>query len=753
MYIWIAAAFIIVILIWIYYQSKKTEGLMYNYLANTSTNEVDDQYTENLKVPDCLRRCDIEPRCKRLMTDKVTNESNAKCWYKSTNTDKGTTEGGRHLFTKIPDSATATPAVYVTKNYLKMKNGNVLTTLSVPAAECKTWCDTIDTCTSYTTSGLSDCTLHANTLGETQADFATTFFKAPLGICEGDNKFAIKAKTNTDCAAELSKVDALIADAAADAVPKPATYTDYHYGMAIAGDTMQPQYNNSSPEDCRRQCNERAGCVGFVMENGGRTNTECHLKNHLTPFEGNGNWRTQFKAPFGLCTNDPQIMRSDAKGTNCNKQFTFLNEGIEYTGNDIGNFTGGDIYYCEKMCKNNPTCNTISFKKDAPYTVNVDGGNRTITPSSGKCFLKTGRGAEREDPTFYSKSYVDYGKCWNGVTTKNDEAGTNCPPVCSDGKTRKIGDGKNCPVFCTDGKTTKYGDGSNCNATFTPVINGSFPGMPAGQVGEDLDYYADTTKEDCMAVCKSTPDCGGIEIKGKECWIKSKDMIKRRNGDQAGTSYLIAPYGLCDDKLAPKLDKDGNNCKMTMLPVKEKTGVVGSDMFDYTNSSVDDCFNTCKSVAGCKAFNMDTAEGTHCYIKNDIANQQTDSSYDTYEVAPFGLCKDKTAKLDSIGSNCINFTTPVGTPTPTVVPTLAPTRAPTAAPVEEEVDDGIYTTFPTDLTIDCPGKPKVEYCNKPPDRAVNEVINSPAADAEDNWGFSKILRHFFLNQKIMGNEN
>lgn len=751
MYIWIAAAFIIVILIWIYYQSKKTEGLMYNYLANTSTNEVDDQYTENLKVPDCLRRCDIEPRCKRLMTDKVTNESNAKCWYKSTNTEKGTTEGGRHLFTKIPDSATATPPAYVTKNYLKMKNGNVLTTLSVPAAECKTWCDTIDTCTSYTTSGLSDCTLHANTLGETQADvFATTFFKAPLGICEGDNKFAIKAKTNTDCAAELSKVDALIEDA--DAVPKPATYTDYHYSMAIGGDTMQPQYNNSSPEDCRKQCDSRPGCVGFVMENGGRTNTECHLKNHLTPFEANGNWRTQFKASFGLCTNDPEIIRLDAKGTNCNKQFTFLNEGIEYTGNNIRNFTGKDIYYCEKMCKNTPNCNTISFKKDAPYTVNVDGGNRTITPSSGNCFLKTGRGAEREDPTFYSKSYVDYGKCWNGVTTKNDEAGTNCPPVCSDGKTRKIDDGKNCPVFCADGKTIKYGDGANCDATFTPVINGSFPGMPAGQVGEDLDYYADTTKEDCMAVCKSTADCGGIEIKGKECWIKNKDMIKRRNGDETATSYLLAPYGLCADKVNPKLDKEGINCSMTMMPVKAKTSIVGSNMFDYTNSSVEDCFNTCKSTVGCKAFVMDTAESTHCYIKSSIENQEVNNANDTYEVAPFGLCPNKTAKLDSIGSNCVNFTTPVGTPIPTstLTPTPTPTstRSPTDPPIEE--NDGVYTNYPDDYAIECPAKPDISYCSKPPADVPEEIEES--TDPE-KWEFSRYLRKFFLHEKIMGNEN
>ena len=551
-----------------------------------------------------------------------------------------------------------------------------------------------------------------------------------------------------------------------------------------------------------------------------KPSSECHLKGDVGPLLADFGWGSQYKVPFGFCS-DNKTRRIDSEGSNCSTTFPITHFGLDFPGNDLTGHppmalsTLGD---CEQRCKDTAGCKLFSFLYTTPYL--------------GTCHLKSSADGERSPNALYvSKPSINYGKCWDGVTLKNDEKGTNCPPLCPDGFTGKVGDGSNCPPMCDDGKTMKLGDGNNCNYAFTPPINDYFP-------FNDIKNYPNKTKDECMAICKSTPDCGGFSMNtAGTCWVKNKNMvngrvppnpsetayllapfglctdkqmakrdasgsnckavytpriktgffandnagydtgyptgdeatckkvcknhpdcngfaistkenrcflknkIEKREGHADWDSFILAKHGLCADKINPKLDAEGTNCSMTMLPVKTETSIEGNDMFDYSMSSVTDCFNTCKSTAGFKAVNMDSETGTHCYIKNSLSNQESNRVFDTYEVAPFGLCDDKTVKIDSLGTNCPGLVTPA--PTVTVSPTDPPE------------DDGVYSNYPTDLTIDCPGKADVGYCTTPRERPPppSVLIDTPTTEEAEKWEFSKYLRKFFLREKIMGNEN
>jgi len=239
-----------------------------------------------------------------------------------------------------------------------------------------------------------------------------------------------------------------------------SNYTSYPNKDAGGNDIKYANVN--SPSECEQLCNNTAGSTGFVTNGNG---TQCWIKSSVVNTNSQGD-RVLYVKNQSIMPNMPNMNMPTTPGITTRAP---TSNYTSYPNKDAG---GNDIKYanvnspseCEQLCNN--TAGSAGF----------------VTNGNGKqCWIKSS--VVNTNPQGDRVLYV-----------KNQSIIPTIPT--------------------TPGITTR-----------APAFSYTYyPNRDSG--GNDIKYAKVDSPYECELLCNSTADSGGFatDVKGKQCWIKSKKM-------------------------------------------------------------------------------------------------------------------------------------------------------------------------------------------------------------------------------------
>ena len=384
---------------------------------------------------------------------------------------------------------------------------------------------------------------------------------------------------------------------------------------------------NLDRNQCRDKCDEIDQCNAYITDHHEPIGTDkrCILKK----IEENINYRdskylddssiTNVSLPYGYCNgNDTTSPKIDDAGSNCKTIFSERKTGVKIKGNDLFSYTNSNVEDCAQTCKATKGC--------AAYTM---GGNDAI------CYIKSALEPIEMNAEFISYEALPFGYCFDKVTAKKDDLGTNCPAIYG---------------YCADDKTKKTDQfGSNC-IPFTREMSMTIK-------DKTIASFSDMSNVECKSKCIALASCQAYSVdKTGLCELKS--TVQDFEYSNNNISSLKAPSGLCPNDL-PKFDAAGSNCA-NILTSQNNIDYPGNDIFttilptshEYDGLNVGTCSALCDITPGCKGitYNIET---NICSVKNKLENKRADSKVNAGIKRNFGYCADGISiKQDGLGGHC-----------------------------------------------------------------------------------------------------
>lgn len=241
-------------------------------------------------------------------------------------------------------------------------------------------------------------------------------------------------------------------------------------------------------------------------------------------------------AAGGPSTPSPTLPPTPNTGSSCS-----LENGIDYTGNDLASAFSASADGCCSICKTHSGCNAFTW----------------TSYNGGTCWLKTGKGATTNNSGSISavlgssasstcsklESNVDYSGPDIGQSPSAQASG--CCSICQARADCKAFSwtsysGGTCWLKSAKGSTR-----SN-NGAISGTVGSSAPQPACSTIEENVDYSGDdianvwsAAAEGCCAICQARSGCGAFtwtSYNGGTCWLKStKGSTGTNTGARSGT--------------------------------------------------------------------------------------------------------------------------------------------------------------------------------------------------------------------------
>ena len=276
----------------------------------------------------------------------------------------------------------------------------------------------------------------------------------------------------------------------------------------------------------------------------------------------------------------------------------------------------------------------------------------------------------KTDSTYKAESNTNYDEVFSEYYTDNTKlsqcmADCNSNPDCVRLVSTRMDDDVNSGCFFKDerkGSPRSYNGRFAFTKTGKPIptetVYSEVPNM--NYSGGDI-VKLQSGRDNCKKECDKMDECEVYitQNNGNTCWIKTKDAKKNPIGDSNWTSYIKAPFGMCDspNEKVPKADAVGSNCNMEFSQQLPATGIDGPNIAQTSNTrDWESCKQQCKANPECKGFVADE-RSANCFFKG----QSEPTSYiewgSSFLKAPFGFCPDGVSrKKDFKGTTCPDYT-------------------------------------------------------------------------------------------------
>ncbi|KAL3660557.1 hypothetical protein V7S43_014312 [Phytophthora oleae] len=277
-------------------------------------------------------------------------------------------------------------------------------------------------------------------------------------------------------------------------------------------------------------------------------------------------------------------------GVEFNQAQCVVENGFDYSGNDIGSAPAPTPWDCCVPCSNRAGCRAYTWTnlndgtcwfKSGRGTINVNSGARSaIMSSTSGCQLETN---------------VDYQG--NDIGSASASRASDCCTLC----TNRAG----CRAFTFTGGTCwlKSSKGQMVVSTGatsgTPYLEAATCGLETGldYVGNDIGSAPSSTAGGCCSICQNFGGCRAFSWSGGTCWLKNrKDATIRRDGVISGQSTANPPAPSC--------------------AMEQNVDYSGASVGTARSADAYGCCSICTRTPNCRAFSWNNYVGGTCWMKS-----------------------------------------------------------------------------------------------------------------------------------------
>ncbi|KAG3156566.1 hypothetical protein C6341_g15021 [Phytophthora cactorum] len=247
-----------------------------------------------------------------------------------------------------------------------------------------------------------------------------------------------------------------------------------------------------------------------------------------------------------------------------------VENGFDYSGNDIGSAPAPTPWDCCVPCSNRPGCNAYTWTDF----------------NDGTCWFKSGRGTINVNSAARSAIMSGDAGC---------QQEQNIDYVGSDLGSASAARATDCCTVCSNTPGCRFTSGS-------PYLEAATCGLENGvdYAGNDIGSARSSTAGGCCSICRNFGGCRAFSwtnTDGGTCWLKNrKDATVRRDGVISGQSTANPPAPSC--AMEQNVDYDG-----ATIGNARSTDPYG-------------CCSICMRTANCRAFSWNNFEGGTCWLKS-----------------------------------------------------------------------------------------------------------------------------------------
>ncbi|GMF21031.1 unnamed protein product [Phytophthora lilii] len=273
-----------------------------------------------------------------------------------------------------------------------------------------------------------------------------------------------------------------------------------------------------------------------------------------------------------------------------------VENGFDYSGNDIGSAQAPTPWDCCVPCSNIAGCNAYTW---TPF-------------NDGTCWFKSGRGTVSVNPDARSAIMSSEGACWqeqnidydgNDIGSVSASRANDCCTECTNtprcrAYTFTNYNGGTCWLKSAKGRMVVRSGSTSA----TPYLETATCGLENGvdYIGNDIESARASVASACCSICRNTNGCRAFtwtNANGGTCWLKNRKDNFIRN-DEAISGQAIA------NPPAP-------SCAM-----EENVDYGGAGVGTAISGDAYGCCSICMKTSGCRAFSWNSYNGGTCWLKS-----------------------------------------------------------------------------------------------------------------------------------------